>query len=263
MAATKNHLYHTLSPLVLFAAFLVSLLAFLAPTPIFPDRVALLSVSTNVSSTASSPNAKRWIAEDALAAPFHVKRMVKRAKKSNSTAASSNTTTTEPVKIDLGPLGGCYSNSTSSDPVCTSPTFTPIFVELYDTLGFSTTLQDALPDQFPLAPTALFASLLLLAYQFLAVVFSSISMHASKKAAFLAKRQPMLRKSALVAGVISLAIGLAATATLRVQLGKVVDKLEDVGVTGKLGSGFDQFWAGLALQAVAVLLLVAEAFTSR
>ncbi|GAA5844682.1 hypothetical protein JCM11251_007349 [Rhodosporidiobolus azoricus] len=260
MAATKNHLYHILSPLILLAAFLVALLAFLAPTPIFPDRISLLSVSTATSRNGSATNTKRWMADEA-GMRFHSNRMVKRAKKSNSTP--NDATTSAPIELVLGPLGGCFSDSTTSDPVCIAPSFTPIFVEMYDSLPLSAAVKDALPDQFPLAPTALFASLILLAYQFLAVALSSISMHASKKPAFLAKKQPMLRKSALVAGVISLAIGLAATGTLRIQLGKVVDKLNDAGMTAKLGPGFDQFWAALALQAVAVLLLAAEAFTSR
>ncbi|GAA5856300.1 hypothetical protein JCM8547_000859 [Rhodosporidiobolus lusitaniae] len=257
-----NHLYHSLSPLVLLAAFLVSLLAFLAPAPILSDRVSLLSVSTNVSSSSASNVTKRWLADDVHASAIgHSRRMVKRAKKSNSTASAA--TTAESVNLVFGPLGACYTNSTTSDPVCQSPSFTPIFVELYDTLSISSTLQDALPGQFPLAPTALFASLLLLAFQLVAVVFSSISMHATKKAAFLAPKQAMFRKSATVAGVISLAIGLAATIALRVQLNDVVEKLDKIGASGKLGTGFQQLFAGLALEAVAVLLLVSETLTSR
>ncbi|GAA6032001.1 hypothetical protein JCM8097_003382 [Rhodosporidiobolus ruineniae] len=256
-----NHLYHTLNNLILLASFLVFLLAFLAPTPILSDRVSLLSVKTNVT-TSTSAAAKRWLAEDALSAPFHQKRMVKRAKK-NSTSSAAATTSTEEVKLVLGPLGICYTNSTTAHPVCTSPSFTPIFVELYDNLTLPAGVKSALPDQFPLAPTALFLSLLLLAFELLAVLFSSLSQHATKRAAFLGKRQPGLRKAATVAGMASLAVGLAAAIALRVQLAEVVDNLKKAGATGSLGSGFTQIFAGLALEAVAVLLLFAEAFTNR
>ncbi|GAA6006651.1 hypothetical protein JCM10207_005004 [Rhodosporidiobolus poonsookiae] len=253
-----NHLYHSLSPLVLLAAFLVSLLSFLAPTPILSDQVSLLSLSTNVSSSTNTTTAKRWIAADSHAAVAHSKRMVKRAKKASLAAA-----TTTQVDLVLGPLGACYSNSTSSDPVCLSPSFTPIFVELYDTVGLSNTVQSALPEQFPLAPSALFLSIALLAVEFIAVVLSSLGMHATKRLRFFTAKQPLLRKAATVAGIAAFVIGIAATAALRVQLGKVVDKLKEASVEGKLGTGFHLLYAGIVLEAVALLLLGAEAITSR
>lgn len=91
-----NHIYHTLNPLVLLAAFLVSLLAFLAPTPILSDRVSLLSVEATKSSSG-----KRWVDDAArLALAAHFRRMVRRAKPASSTAV-----TTVPVSVDVGPLG--------------------------------------------------------------------------------------------------------------------------------------------------------------
>lgn len=97
MPSTMNHLYHTLSPLILLTAFLVSLLAFLAPTPIFADRVSLLTVSLKSSSTSKL---KRFIPEAVLDPPSSDRqRMVKRAKKLN--AASS----TKEVEFVYGPLG--------------------------------------------------------------------------------------------------------------------------------------------------------------
>ncbi|GAA5941630.1 hypothetical protein JCM1841_000597 [Sporobolomyces salmonicolor] len=264
-----NHLYHTLSPFVLLAAFLVSLLAFLAPTPILSDRVSLLSVSTNVSSAlASSTKTKRWLAESQLEASYpNLQRMIKRAKKTDLSASSAASTASKmPVTLDFGPLGACYTSGarSSASPTCASPSFTPIFIELYDNLTLPTTTINALPAQFPLAPTALLMSLLLLAVQLVAVVFSSISMHATKKAAFLLKRQATMRKTATGAGILSLAIMLAATIALHVQLSDVVDKLKVSGAaTASLGSGFTQLFAAAGLQAVASLLLVSEAFTNR
>ncbi|GAA5890106.1 hypothetical protein JCM16303_003443 [Sporobolomyces ruberrimus] len=254
-----NHLYHTLSPLVLYAAFLVSLLGFLAPTPIFPDRVSLLSVT--VSGSSSSASTRRWLPEPNLDVEFpDMQRMVKRAKKPNAAASGQEYT------IVYGPLGACLSVGTS-DLQCTSPTFTPIFVDLYSantTLPASTT--SLLPDQFPLAPAGLFVSLLLIATQFLAVLGSAISMHVSKKgkAQGLAAKQPAMRKVATVAGVIGLAVMLAATLALRTHLSKIVEDLKQAGLgTASLGPAFSQFFAGAALEIVVLILLVAEAFTSR
>lgn len=101
-----NHLYHTLSPLILLTAFLVSLLAFLAPTPIFADRVSLLSVSLKSSSTS---NVKRFIPEAALDPRYPDRqRMVKRAKKVNAASASS----TKELDFVYGPLGESLYTST-------------------------------------------------------------------------------------------------------------------------------------------------------
>ncbi|GAA5980479.1 hypothetical protein JCM5350_001514 [Sporobolomyces pararoseus] len=258
-----NHLYHTLSPLIIYTAFLVSLLAFLAPTPIFPDRVSLLSVTLDSSrSTSSNSTPKRWLEESELDVRFPDRqRMVKRAKKVESSNASS-----QAYNLVYGPLGACLSVD-SSDPTCTSPTFTPIFVDLYSsnmTLPASTIA--LLPDQLPLAPAGLFVSLLLLATQLLAIIGSSISMHANKKgkAQGLAKHQPAMRKVATVVGILGLAVMLAATLALRTQFSKVVDEVKKAGLgTANLGTGFAQLFAGAALEIVVSILLVAEAFTSR
>ncbi|GEM06269.1 hypothetical protein Rt10032_c01g0286 [Rhodotorula toruloides] len=225
-----NHIYHSLSPLMLLSAFLVSLLAFLAPTPILSDRVSLLSVEA----TKSSP-AKRWVddaAGRALAA--HSQRMVERAKVKREAA-----TTTMPVTVDLGPLGACYTNSTTYSKSCMSPSFTPIFFEMCTTIGLSSSVAKALPAQFPLTPTALFVSLALMASQFLTVLVSAISMHATKKLAFLTKQQVKVRKAATVMGVISLVVGLAATGAMRVQLGKAASAINTAGgAKASVGSGF-------------------------
>lgn len=120
-----------------------------------------------------------------------------------------------------------------------APSFTPIFIEMYSDVGLSSSITNALPAQFPLTPTALFVSLALMASQFLAVVISSISMHASKKLAFLTSHQVKVRKAATVMGIISLVVGLAAAGALRVQLGKAVSTINKAGgATASLGSGF-------------------------
>ena len=123
-----------------------------------------------------------------------------------------------------------------------APSFTPIFVDLYDdVLKLPSALSSTLPQQFPLTTTALFVSLALLAVQLLAVVLSSASMHASKNLALINKRQPTLRKAATVCGAVGLVVGFAATGALRVDLGRAVDEAGKVdGVQAKLGPGFSR-----------------------
>ncbi|GAA5923463.1 uncharacterized protein JCM15063_003656 [Sporobolomyces koalae] len=234
-----NHLYHTLSPIILLTAFLVSLLAFLAPTPIFADRVSLLSVSTNVS-TSSSPSRRSLSLPSTTDHEHESSRLIKRAKKPNAATAAGSART---YTLVYGPLGACHSVD-SSDLACMSPTFTPIFLDLYaanTTLPASTVA--ILPDQFPLAPVGMFVSLLLIAFQLLAVVGSSIVAHLTKtgKAQGLAAEQPTMRKVATVAGVLGLAILLAATLSLRSELSKARDELVKAGSgTAVLGPGFSR-----------------------
>lgn len=78
-----NHLYHTLSPLILLASFLVLLLSFLAPTPILHERVSLLQVEVNT----STPLAKRWIEEPVKPILIHNYQRMQRSIKAR--AASS------------------------------------------------------------------------------------------------------------------------------------------------------------------------------
>ncbi|GAA5997385.1 uncharacterized protein JCM10292_000223 [Rhodotorula paludigena] len=249
-----NHLYHSLAPLILFAAFLVSLLAFLAPTHILHDRVSLLEVKTNATRSSSS---KRWLVHEPPTLPHN--KMVKRAKSSGAAQV-----TTVPVTVSIGPLGACYTNLTTSEQTCTTPSLTPIFVDVYDNVRLPDTIADALPDYFPLVPTGILISLGLMGLQLVAVLASSVSMHASKKLAFMNKKQPTLRKAAMFMGLVSLLIGMVAVTALRVQLGNAADKAGKTdGVEAKLGSGFNQLFAGLVLQAVAVALLVSEAITSK
>ncbi|ORY73402.1 hypothetical protein BCR35DRAFT_333667 [Leucosporidium creatinivorum] len=266
-----NHLYHSLSPLVLLASFLILLLSFLAPVPILHERVSLLKVE--VDSTASSAT-KRWLAapEAPIFTPsFH--RMAKRSKTilaraTNSTkkaSASAGSSTSATHTLNFGPMGACsLPVPTNSNLTCTSPSFTPIFVDLVEAVGLSSTQQATLPDQFPLAPTALFLALLLNVLCLNSTLLSSLASHAPSKAGFLAKKQVTLRKAALGAGFVSLCIGLAAAICLRVQLAKVVKEWNALGSgVAELGTGFTQLWAGFALEAVSVLLLVAEDLTSR
>lgn len=106
-----NHLYHSLSPLLLLASFLVLLLSFLAPVPILHERVLLLKVE--VKSTSSSTT-KRWLAppEAPIFTPsFH--RMAKKSKSilaraTNSTkkaSASTGSLTSATHTLYFGPMG--------------------------------------------------------------------------------------------------------------------------------------------------------------
>lgn len=188
---------------------------------------------------------------------------------------------------NLIPTGACVrTEATQSNLTCTSPSFTPIFVDLLDSIGLAPTMQAALPDQFPPAPTALFLSLLLGALTLGSALLSSAAIHGPKKLGFLAKKQVLFRKVALLCGVISLVAGLVATICLRVQLAKAVRQWNELGAgEASLWTGFPrecllksalsktladiavpslaELWAGFALEAVSVLLLVSEGLTSR
>ena len=110
MPSTMNHLYHTLAPLIVYTAFLVSLLAFLAPVPIFPERVNLLSVKIGSSSPSTSSNVtRRWVPDDA-----HPRRMVKRAAAAKTQAESK--TDRAGFEIVYGPLGERLSSTISFSP---------------------------------------------------------------------------------------------------------------------------------------------------
>ncbi|GAA5896625.1 hypothetical protein JCM5296_004192 [Sporobolomyces johnsonii] len=82
-------------------------------------------------------------------------------------------TTKENVSVVLGPLGACYrltNDTPSSLPNynCTKPTPTPFFAPLYTSLGLSPTSPSSpLPLSFPLFPTALLISTLLLSLSIL------------------------------------------------------------------------------------------------
>lgn len=85
-----------------------------------------------------------------------------------------------------------------SKTTCASPSFTPIFVEVYDTVKMPARAQEVLPAQFPLQPTAMFLSVALSGVAWLLVVLSALGMHCTKKLAFLTRKQPKIRKLALV-----------------------------------------------------------------
>lgn len=101
--------------------------------------------------------------------------------------------------------------------------------------------QAILPDQFPLAPTAIFLALLLQVVALNSVLLSSFGNHASKKLAFLVAKSDALRKTALITGFVSLCMGSAATICLRIQLSKNVREWNGLGMgNASLGSGFDR-----------------------
>lgn len=96
-----NHLYHSLSPLVLLASLLILLLSVLAPVPILHERVSLLMVQVN--STASSAT-KRWLAPpEAPVNPHSFHRMAKRSK--ILLARATNSTKKPSHTLYFGPLG--------------------------------------------------------------------------------------------------------------------------------------------------------------
>lgn len=101
-----NHLYHTLSPILLLVSFLVLLLSFLSPAPILHERVSLLKVEVNT--TASL--ARRWLTEEPVK-PILVhnyQRMVKRSIQARAAASAKKATAVSATHtLYLGPMGEC------------------------------------------------------------------------------------------------------------------------------------------------------------
>lgn len=140
-------------------------------------------------------------------------------------------------------VGACYTNVTSGGQECQSPSFTPIFSELYDDVSVPTAVVDTLVTQFPFSPTFLFISMCLMFIQLLMISSLAAGMHKPQgNLGFIARKQHRIVRTALIIGVVSLALGLAATGALRVIIGNDVKAAKDVqdvqGVTADIGSGF-------------------------
>ncbi|GAA5866283.1 hypothetical protein JCM3774_006601 [Rhodotorula dairenensis] len=245
MVRLSHHLFHSFAPVVLLTAYLVTILAFLAPTPILADHVYLMHVSMPVSAMAVTPGRHYIIGGGYTPRNGSQKQgMTKVVKRGPSVMV--------PVAIELqiGPLGACYTNVSSGGQECQSPSFTPIFSELYDDLSVPPAVVDTLVTQFPFSPTFLFISMCLMFIQLLMITSLAAGMHKpTGNLGFIARKQHRIVRTALIIGVVSLALGLAATGALRVVVGHDVNAAKDVqGVTADIGSGFAQLWAGYILQ---------------
>ena len=95
--------------------------------------------------------------------------------------------------------GACYSLGTAKSTTCQEPSFTPIFTPVYELTSIPSDLLDHLPDQFPLAPTALFLGTLFGVVAWLASFFASLPFHAKKLARLEAHRM-YLTKATVYAG---------------------------------------------------------------
>ncbi|KAM0755729.1 hypothetical protein T439DRAFT_330804 [Meredithblackwellia eburnea MCA 4105] len=274
-----NHLSNTLAPLLFITTFLLALFTILAPTNLFSDRVALLELNGNGTAlAASAANSTRLRAralgrEGVRVLPLAPPKMykIKKAKRkvastlvttssSPSNASSTSSASLESVVIRFGPLGACYQIGKSSDLTCQSPSFTPIFTPVYEHItSVPSTLLETLPDQFPLAPTALFLGTVLTSIALLTSVLASLPFHLKKLAVF-EKRRVSFSRISLYSGAVGAGMGLITTITWRLQLGSAVDKFQTAAKVAKvsyhvsLGSAFNQLWAAWSLGAVAVVL---------
>ncbi|GAA5980969.1 hypothetical protein JCM10908_003934 [Rhodotorula pacifica] len=262
MVRLSHHLFHSFAPIVLLTAYLVTLLAFLAPTPILANHVYLMHVSVPVSAMAVTPGRHYIVGGGTMPRKDCRKQgMTKVAKRGPSVMVPVA------IELEIGPLGACYTNVTSGGQECQSPSFTPIFAELYDDLSIPSTVVDTLTAQFPFSPTFLFISICLMFIQLLIMSSLAFGMHKPQgNLAFIARKQHRIVRVALIIGSISLVLGLAATGILRGIIGsdvKAAQNVQGITVTADIGSGFAQLWAGYILQLVVVLLLVAEFFATR
>ncbi|BGP52710.1 hypothetical protein JCM8202v2_000266 [Rhodotorula sphaerocarpa] len=169
------------------------------------------------------------------------------------------------LQIQVGPLGACYTNITSGDKVCQTPSFTPMFSELYDDISMPPQVSDALTTQFPFSPTFIFISLCLIFIEFIFVTALAIGMHKPQgNLAFIARKQHRLVRLSLLIGLVALVLGLAATGALRIVIASDISAAQGIpGVEAEFGAGFAQLWAAYILQAVVTLLLLTEFFLTR
>lgn len=144
----------------------------------------------------------------------------------------------------LGETGACYTNVTAGDKACQAPSFTPIFSDLYDDISLPTDVASTLTTQFPFSPTFLFISLCLMFIQLAVLAALALGCHKPQgNLGFIARKQHRLVRVALIIGVVSLALGLAATGALRVICGSDVKAARDIqGVEADIGSGFARKW---------------------
>ncbi|KAL8286297.1 hypothetical protein RQP46_004785 [Phenoliferia psychrophenolica] len=146
---------------------------------------------------------------------------------------------------NLGRGRACYSLGASKNTTCQSPSFTPIFTPIYELTSIRSDILDDLPDQFPLAPTALFLGTLLGVFAWMASILASLPFHI-KSLTRLEKRRQYFTKATLYCGGVSVLFGLIASIALRLQLGNVVDAVssrarQDTAASSiTLGSGFSR-----------------------
>ena len=110
MVRLSHHIFHSFAPIVLLTAYLVTLLAFLAPTPILPS-VYLMHVSSPVSAMAVTPGRHYIIGGGARNASR--REMVKVVKRGPSVMVPVA------VELQIGPLGELFLRSTKLDTVLT------------------------------------------------------------------------------------------------------------------------------------------------
>lgn len=119
-------------------------------------------------------------------------------------------------------LGACYripssTNQSITTLNCTAASVTPMFTPLFETLSLPLVLQNALPNQFPLAPAVISLSVILLLMTSL-IHLIVVLMPITNKTRV--DQQIALRKNGIILGSISLVIGLIGSLALRVELSK-------------------------------------------
>lgn len=146
----------------------------------------------------------------------------------------------DPDSRGNSPTGACYTNITSGDKVCQTPSFTPMFSELYDDISMPPQVSDALTTQFPFSPTFIFISLCLIFIEFIFVTALAIGMHKPQgNLAFIARKQHRLVRLSLLIGLVALVLGLAATGALRIVIASDISAAQGIpGVEAEVGTGF-------------------------
>jgi len=214
-----------MAPLITLTAILLSLFAFLAPTIMLQDRVALLIVTPSLS----------------LLNP-----------------ANSSTTVDGP-SVFLGALGSCSRSHNAAPVNCTSPSLSPLYnLSVLPTNGANLSLSAPTA----MAPVSIAIAIGLSILFFFS--FTLISFHESmppKVSAFFAK--PQVQQTSTWTGFFGFFIGITAFLVLRMWFGKAVEDfnagIQAQGSSGAqlaatTGNAFTMIWVAYAFYAVPLVI---------
>ncbi|EIM92447.1 uncharacterized protein STEHIDRAFT_136335 [Stereum hirsutum FP-91666 SS1] len=216
-----------LSPILALTSLFLIMFAYLAPTVLLHDRVALLVVSPSTTLT------------------------------TNSTSSSN----IDGPTVFLGALGSCSRTSNDGDVSCTIPTLSPE----YDLSALPSGAPDMLTAPTSTTPAFIAVSIGFSIIFF--VLFTMTSLRGSlgaKMSAALDK--PMIQRTTAWIGLLGFMIGLTAFLVLRMWMGKAVEDFNKDITEGNssaeliadTSNGFTMIWVGYSFHAVPLICALAK-----
>jgi len=216
-----------LAPVLYLTAIILSLFAFLAPTVMLNDRVALLTITPSLALT--QPTSSRAV---------------------------------DGASIFLGVLGSCSKKSNAAKITCTVPSINPV----YNTTVLPSSAPNVfLTGPTPSSPVFIAISLGFSFLFFITFVLVSFR-HRMGRAGDVSEK-PLVQRSSAWIGVIGFIIGLMAFLILRMWFGKSVDEfnrsIQALGSQGpplvaSVGNAFTMVWVAYVFYAVPIVISLAK-----